>query len=407
MGFPAHVRFRTALAVKLKRRDGSELTKMLDEKFSLRFFPERFRVAFPAESVKATQLINGSPKNLLTSSILNEMSTSLLHAYNADILALPFAQRPMRPTPLLAQAVSLAFSYAKFFVAGRQIYEFGPEIRDALVGADHRDIPLSALTLPFQSVYLHFGPQGFTIKGAKFEGAYVSEGAGAIEILLCTSQDREYSRGTRFTDPPKYQYLAINTSKEAADTPLGDIISRTVASEISELKLRSELPSDPDELPPGFVDMRREGSAEDLAAYRLGVENIDDAMRLVVNSLLFVSAYREHVVPAWGDNTPPSLTRVAEDPSTKPKLRQAAKRQLISNGYYKVNFVGTRFDYTRCAHEADHGREVRPHWRRAHWRLQHFGEGRQESRMVLIRQVLVNAEKLSAAEGLPGRISEV
>lgn len=380
---------------------------MLDDKFSSRFFPERFRVAFPAESVKATQLLNGSAKNLVTTSILNEMGMSLHHAYNVDILALPFDQRPTRPTPLLAQAVSLAFAYARFFVAGRQIYAFGPEIRDALVGADHRDIPLSALTLPFQSVYLHFGPQSFTIKGATFEGAYVSQSIGVFEILLCTSQEREYSPGTRFTDPPKYQYLAINTSKEAADAPLGEIISRTVASEIVELKHRSELPTDPEELPPGFVDRRREGAAEDLAAYRLGVENIDDAMRLVVNSLLFVSAYREHISSEWDGSTPLRLTQAIENPSIKLKQRQEAKRQLIANGYYKVNFVGARFDYSRCAHEDDHGREVRPHWRRAHWRLQRFGEGRQESRMVLIRQVLVNADKLSAAEAVPGRISEV
>lgn len=378
------------------------------EKYSERYFPERFRTAFPAESYKAAQLFQSAPIPMPTPDILQAMQHHMVEAYTKDISRLPSEQRPSRPSPTIAQAMSLAFVYGKFYVAGRQIYDVGHKMQSVLAGADYRDVPVSMLTLPFPSLYLHFGPQAFTIKGAAFEGAYVAAYKGQVEIHLCTTQRQIRTGSDRFIHPSHYLYLSFDATKYPPDTSLGDVIDDAVHEEIQQLEQRSARPTEQIEVDGVVVtDRAGEGAQEDMENYLIAIQNLHDAMRLVVNSIIFVTAYREHVHAAWTTGTPDELVAAAES-TIKPKARQVARQQLLKEGYYKVNFVGSHFAYEACDEES-HGESdgVRPHWRRAHWRLQRYGEGRQEQRMVLIRQVLVNADKLESGQLPPGRISTI
>lgn len=379
----------------------------MKERYSLRYFPERYRTAFPVTSSKATQLlrVDGVP----TAKMLPPIQQGIVETFTREMAQIPLEQRPLRPAPIISQVLSLAFAYGKFHIAGRQIYDIGPKMQAVLVGADYHEVPVSMLTLPFASLYLHFGPQAFDIKGAPFEGAWVSEYQGRYEIFLTTQQHQGYLAKQRFTHPAQYLYVTFDVAGYPPDTPLGDVIADAVKEEMRTLTSHSSLPVDVLEHEGvTVIDRRGEGAQEDLENYQIAIQSLDEAMRLVVNALIFLTSYREHVNRQWTDDTPPELSSLADDSVGKAKARNDAKQKLLAEGYYQVNFVGERFDYEESEAEGmGNSAGMRPHWRRSHWRVQRFGVGRQESKLVLIRQILVNADKLATGQEPPGRISKL
>lgn len=383
----------------------------MNEKFSLRYFPERYRTAFPVTSIKTTQLLRSDSVAMPTSEMLEQVQQMVVETFSREMLKTPAEQRPLRPAPMISQVMSLAFAYGKFHIAGRQIYDVGQKMQAVLVSADYHDVPVSMLTLPFASLYLHFGPQSFDIKGAPFEGAIVSEYLGRYEIFLTTKQHQGYLAKQRFIHPAQYLYLTFDVSGYPPDTPLGDVIADAVTEEMRNLTSHSSTPVDVLEFEGVSVfDRRGEGAQEDLENYQIAIRSLDEAMRLVVNALIFITSYKEHVHQKWTADTPAALSMVADGEvgKAKAKARNEAKQKLLSEGYYRVNFVGDRFDYDDFDEsDVGDGAGVRPHWRRSHWRVQRYGVGRQESKLVLIRQVLVNADKLTGDQELPGRISKL
>lgn len=130
-------------------------------------------------------------------------------------------------------------------------------------------------------------------------------------------------------------------------------------------------------------------------------------MNLVINTLIYITAYREHVHTRWSENTPKEVSTAAEG-GGRPKQVLQARASAIENGYYKTHFVGERSEHG----EDDDGQiagsgTMAPHWRRAHWRTQACGVGRQDRKLVLVPRVLVNADKLADGAELPGRVTKI
>jgi hypothetical protein len=372
------------------------------------YFPERFRAAFPDESRRATQLLGGARVSMPTMDMIRNLQSTVQNAYNEDIRQWPLEKRPIRPSPFIANALSLCFAYGQFHVSGRQIYDIGRPMQEILAGADYRDVPVSMLMLPFPNIYIHFGSQSFSIKGSPFEGAWITEYQGRYQFYLCANPHQDFSRKTRFQRSARYLYLTFDTSGYPPDTGLGDVVDDAVRKEIETLQQSASKPADTwDYGSIEVMDRRGEGSKEDLENFRIGIRSLDDAMRLVVNAMIFITAYKEHVTTSWTPDTPVDLVKEI-DGAAGQKTQKEARRKIIEGGYYRVNFVGESFgdnDYQGETEADEHG--VIPHWRRSHWRRQHFGEGRKESRLVLIRKVLVNAHKLGPGEEPMGRISTV
>jgi hypothetical protein len=96
------------------------------------------------------------------------------------------------------------------------------------------------------------------------------------------------------------------------------------------------------------------------------------------------------------------------DGAGRPKQVVQAKARVIEGGYYKTHFIGERSKHPEdLTDDFPGGGILEPHWRRAHWRMQVCGAGRQYRKLRLIRRVLVNAEQISGDSELPGRISRV
>jgi hypothetical protein len=376
--------------------------------FSARYFPERLRRRNAELCKMAARRLAQIAGHMLTMDIVHALQNSATHQYNRDLESLPIEQRPMRPSPILAEMVSLAAHYGAFYLAGRHIYDVGQRMREILAVADYRDVPANMLVLPFPAVYLHFGPQPFRIKGAQFEGALVSLQMRRMQFVLTTTPTVGYATGNAITHPTQYLYLSIDLSNTDVDTPLGEIVERAVAAEREQLSKAAALPEQATVIEDGatmVVDRRGAAAQEDLENFNLALESLDDAMRLVINTIIFITAYRENVETRWSEGTPDAISRVA-DGSGRPKKVVEAKAAAVEAGYYKTHFVGERFEYGVAEGDSD-GDGVAPHWRRAHWRVQRFGPGLSQRKAVLIKQVLVNAAKLAAGDLPPGRITVI
>lgn len=380
---------------------------MNNEKYSIRFFPERFRLKSAQLCRSASQRLLNSPINMPSMEDFEALQHTAFSLYNDALMKLPFEQRPIRPTPIVSAELSLAFHYAKFYIAGRQIYEVGDGMLGILAGADYRDVPASMLVLPFPSIYLHFGPQQFRIKGAPFEGAIVSVYKSRFEFVFTTSQTPGFLTGNMVTHRPQYLYLSLDIADVDADQPLGELVDAAIAKEQAALTTAAEIPlQDICEEGVHVIDRRGEASKEDLENFNIAIASLDEAMRLVVNTIIFITSYKEHVHSRWSEDMPEAL-RAAADGAGRPKQVNQAKAAVREEGYYKTHFVGDRFDYQGGEELGSTGAAVQPHWRRSHWRVQRYGPGLQERKAVLIKQVLVNAKKLADGQIVPGRITKI
>lgn len=374
--------------------------------WALRYLPERLRQRGTALCRMAAKRLVTNPGNAPTMPDIEALQRLAVEEYQRSIEKLPVEQRPLRPSPVISAMVSLAIHYASFYLAGRQIYDVNTRTGALLASADYRDVPASMLVLPFTSIYLHFGPQPFRIKGASFEGAFASIYQRRLQLVLTTAPTAGWASGNEVTHPTQYLYLVVDLSNADVDTPLGDLVAEAVDAEREQLIQAASIPVQESRVGEAVViDRRGAGSQEDLENFELAIESLDDAMRLVVNTIIFITAYRENITKRWTEGTPDAVSSAA-DGAGRPKKVVEAKALAAENGYYKTNFVGERFE---CAVEGTAGsvEGVAPHWRRAHWRVQRFGQGLQERKVVLIKQVLVNASKLGSDQSPAGRVTKL
>ncbi len=376
--------------------------------WTLKYFPERFRTRHPNAYRLAAQQLAGIGGLMPTREMLDRLQRQQAQEYNAIIAKMPVDQRPMRPAPILNNVMAPAMHLGKFHICGRQIYDVSPRMLKVLSSADYAEVPASMLALPFPSVYLHFGPQPFTIKGAMFEGALVSMDRGIVEMMFVTTPTMGWQQGDMISHPILYLYLSLDLQNADVDTPLGDLVRAAVDKERKDLAKAAKRPQTAEEIDGvTIVDRRGSGAQEDLEDFEIGVTSLDAAMNLVINTLIYITSYREHVATRWTENTPEDLAKAA-DGVGRPKQVVQAKARIIEGGYYKANFVGERSEHGESLNAGVRGQgSVEPHWRRAHWRMQLWGSGRQNRKLILIPRVLVNADQLNAGDEIPGRVSRI
>lgn len=378
-----------------------------DKDWTYRYFPERFRRRHTDAYRLATQLMTGQKFMMPTEKMVQRIQRLLMEDYNKLINKIPIAMRPSRVAPIISQVMSTALHLARFHIAGRQIYDISPRMLKVLASADYREVMASMLVLPFPSVYLHFGSQPFTIKGASFEGALVSIERGIVEFTFMTAQSAGWQEGDMISHPHQYLYLSLNLNDHDVDDPLGDVVSNSIAAERKNLAEASQLPealSSQDGIT--LIDRRGAGAQEDLENFEIGIASVDDAMNLVINTLIYITAYREHVNTRWTDNTQEEVSKLAEG-AGRPSQVVQTRAKAIENGYYKAHFVGEHSEHGDDDDSVVSDGSVMPHWRRAHWRTQACGVGRQDRKAVLVRRVLVNADKLADGEEVAGRVTKL
>lgn len=268
------------------------------------------------------------------------------------------------------QAVRHTISPQPFFVIDDHLCEL---LTHTDLGAD---IPVSELRLPYGRCYIEFGRSRtlplyilnemsglHVLEGAYCETGHDENGNPAISFML--------------TGSPLGKENALDDATFGLFLPL-DRPERSLA----DVAAASAEESDRISAAQGW----RTGSSEAL-------NQTQDCILMLVKALLYIG------LPNVRTSVHPERTQAQKSAMAK---KSPAKREKALKHAAKLT------DYVLISAPAQHeamvsreGRSPRAHWRRGHCRMQAYGEGRAQRKMVFVAPTLVNANNLDAAAPTP------
>ena len=270
-----------------------------------------------------------------------------------------------------------ALLYNAWRLEGGVIYDFDPQLTQALRQSSLAEVCINDLQYPFETIYFAFGAlSGLVLEsGAPVTGAYVYYAPGyALRISLTAplaASTPLSARGYELYDLGiKEKHFSVNL-EEAVKLALEDDLE-DIRSALAEMKTRGDARTRTDTVP--TLERLLHTQAAQFEVY-------SQVVQLVANGLCYASAYRDDVRERWPASTPDKLKQKAEGQG---KEAQRAASKLLSMGFRKVRYLGEDFSAS-----ADESGSVAPHMRRAHWRNQAYGPGFSQHRLVWIRRTRV------------------
>jgi hypothetical protein len=311
------------------------------------------------------------------------------------------------PSIVFNREIIFGIAYGRYSQAGRQIMDFPPGLCEMLANTDIGDVPVGEIKLPYVCQYLHFGTQQHLEldRGWLVDGAYIESrgGPGELKIVLTgkpinqTDLDLWYLNA----EPCYAQSFRQQHSTISLDTALKTVLNDRLA-EFFEKEDRAQ--------GGGLVTKANEILAEkgldashvvDIGA-RTAQHEIDEtnrrypvfleALKLIINGLLYITAYPEDIETTWPESAPLAVREKALHGNAKE--RDKAKSKLMEMGYSPVHICGRSLKFPHQASLAATTGEGHKslHWRRGHWRNQPFGVGRTEHRLRWIMPMLVGTK---------------
>lgn len=384
-----------------------------------KYHPERFAALMPFAPVVAK--VGRQAQGLLSVEQLNELAAAWQAADGYSIAARPLRERiasKSRNSRRMFELVDLLVFNASFCGSGRQIFDVAPELVEMFKHTDVDEVITNQIKVPYSTVYLHFGPQPEWTweEGWTPEGAYVTkidDEAGEPQVLqiclVCAPADlADYSRFDINIEPVYTQALG----PEHVNLPIGKAVEAVLDAKMAELRRQvSEEPlANPHEeikqlAAEQGIELRSVQATrakEELATIARRHEVYLAALKLIINSLAFLTAYPEDSQSDWSRTLPADLAKGLSAPSSKVRVRTQSK--LSAMGYSRVTLCG-RKAVSGLAAPAAGGGTVAAHWRRGHWRQQAYGPQSSLRKLVWVLPVMVNAGK--ALTDAPGHIYAV
>lgn len=359
--------------------------------------PEQYRHTRPF-ATGVERLFGGRSHHGPTMNDLQNLQALLVPAYNKCLEELAFEDRP-EGAGVMRRELSLMAHYGGFYALGRQVFHFSDDIVEAFRKTDIEEVPADAMSLPFDSLYIHFGAQAdldLYGNGLLVNGAYVSQletnTSPVLQIVLTTIPPDGPRGGPWIHDHVANTYYS-NFSLEPGMTVVESLESSFRAELAARLK---QAQVDPDfyDTPYGRIINRSAKTAlEHAAALDNGFPVLRESLRLIVNAICFLTAYPSHITPTWGDEAPPDLVEKLTKAKGRTERRKAETR-LRDQGYVLVKMCWMDEEQRAVSRptpgNGDEASRMRTHWRRGHWRNQPFGKGRKDHRLRWIMPILVN-----------------
>lgn len=338
----------------------------------------------------------------MTMTGMRAVSDALVEARNEALLGRPLylrvAAQPERGRALDVYAEMLGMC-ACYFGAGRQLFDFPPELTELFKKTDVDDVQLEHVKLPYSTVYLHFGQQADMPLGNGWfaEGAYLSEvrhpDTGARYLNICVTAGNGSLEGYLAFDTTVEPAYIMGLSTELHTMALGEAVEQMLSNKIA--RLRHEIDNEPlaldiekmkatGQLPPGAVSVQKRNAEQQLALLMPRHESFLKMLRLIVNGLVYVTAYPDDVESVWPTNTPPSKLRALA--KAKGHKEQSRRRyELARLGFSPVHLCGQRLAGEIAKQNADSRNDtqgVALHWVRGHWRRQVHGPGNSLRKLI-------------------------
>lgn len=368
----------------------------MSNKSLLRYHPERYRRTRPFAKRLVTDYRSIVGVNPPTAEYFEGVKNLIMKTYNDEISLIPRESRPT-DTRRLMREPDFSIHYGAYCSYGRNIFHLEDEILEEFLHTDVDSVPIGLVDFPYESFYISFGSvKELTLYDGNFQvdGAYVSVFEGfPLQITLTTSiPDWNYSsRYEWIFNPDRYYFMAIERSNPLAT--FEELKKQSLKNELKAQTNDTEMLRDGiyeyDGKSFGIINKRPESSKKDKEEILAGFGTFETALNLVINSICYISQYREDIEESWPKGTPNSLLEKLNNSKTA-KQKQRNNSKLISMGYSKIKVCGRNFKKEKSSNGSS---EVRAHWRRGHWRVQAYGEALKLSKVIWIRPTVVRKDK--------------
>lgn len=356
-----------------------------------RYHPERFG-AYHAFINDDWSDIRGDA--LATSDQARDLMAAVGGTINAIVGSMPLRQMPRHDhfAKQICDITSLALYILQFRAAGRQIFDMPAYLVDLFRKTDVDSVPMSSIVLPYSVVYLYFGPQHDIELASdwKVDGAYVSlNSAGILGIAItCEPPDQRHMELWPFSVEPTYiqQFLP-----EQVALSVGEAVEQVKERDRADLNAR-RMGGQPE----GIPDLGAKWIGRDTAESLLGSFDRESnayrqALRLVINSLFYITAYREDIQQGWPKEAPAILV---ENALEQGRVGEKAKTLLEKAGYRLVRLCGQFLLQEKTGRHISRSVSTEARWVRGHWRHQAYGGGRALRKLIWVRPYMVNEDSL-------------
>jgi hypothetical protein len=357
--------------------------------------PQRFRALHPIGKAMA-QFSQGKTDCAFNMSGIQAAGDAYMTAQNRDHQRSCLRTQVVRGRNRdMMDMLHLGTFYADFCCAGRNIFNFPPEMTNLFRRTDVSDIPLDLIQFPFRSLYLSFGSQDEleVAPGWLADGAYVSMlgDRSAIQFALtCVPKDPDqYARWLEHPEPVYVQSIG----KDKMAMGIGEAAELVFADQLAELRKQIEKP-DKHGLPDGVKDATALFAAAELGHIEGRYRAWEGMLRLVINALAYLSAYPDDIVKQWPKGTPKNLHLLTEDGSFKQKRNAASK--LAELGFSEIHYCGKRIQEQADARSRnpDGDSMKTATWVRGHWKKQPYGPALSLRKLQWRMPILRNADSL-------------
>jgi hypothetical protein len=378
-----------------------------------RFHPERYRSTrkFARTFAKIYKQNSDFETGGVTEGALQHSVGLLISEVNERRLKYP--RRYKNDDVSLSQVINseliLALAYARFSLAGRQIMDFPPGLSEMLSHTNICDIPVAEIRLPYVSQFLHFGPQQHLEiePGWLVDGAYVETrgGPGEVKIIVTAKAPDEDVADLWYLRPePSYsQSFSSKHSEVDLAAALEEVLSERLAylfrkeasaEEGSVMRQAKKQLAEEGlgDIARGVTDVSGQSAKAEIDQVNRRYPVFLEALKLIINAILYITAYPEDIETTWSEKAPYDLRTKAIHGN--PKEMNKARSKLEELGYSAVHLCGKSIQLQNPKiQKPSHGEGHKSlHWRRGHWRNQAYGEGRTQHRLRWIMPMLIGGK---------------
>lgn len=277
--------------------------------------------------------------------------------------------------------VSKIVAFDIFIGSGEQEFEFGESLTEEFRHTDVEDILWSEINYPYGAFYMRFeGLQGRTLEDRDLDGFLLLKTSDAL-VIYPISKEPMPAWGL-LSEHGRIAHTNMQIfCKSEEDSPIMDATGKIMETLDKEISLFT---TKPDNLDQEAYEMFCSNNRQ---AKELVGKQAKDWVRLIVNGLLTIDAGGIEPIVSYPYGAPLDLAEKAL--SDRPGARKADQR-LRAEGYVRLK----RYEVPQQGESASaSGKSIAPHWRRGHWRKQHYGPAKSLIKRIRIAPTIINAGK--------------
>lgn len=314
--------------------------------------------------------------------------------------------------------------FLRFWDGERQMFSFEPTLAADLSRTDIGEIPWEAVKLPYDCFFVSFGPildceKVFHDRRYKVDGFYLHR---FQESAIPQYADRECLRvtiTTRLIHPtydeaklemPSYMSLTDPTYNFVLVGKAGDTMDEIFRNSIEANRVlergRDECNFQESKVLADYLELDNEPEFPGsffLNRFERGLDLIEESLPLIFNLVLYLGHGPAQPNPEFPEGAPKRLIEALQKTPSE-KRRKRVREDLERLGYSKIRFIRDPQKKEPCVPFGS-GVEVRPHWRRGHWRMQPYGPKLSLLKLLWVRPTMVHRDR---TEGINmGRLYDV